>query len=98
MLAKRGIPDWQQLEYLFDQWQPDELVIGYPLKIDGSRFKLTDQVDQMIALLKSRYPHYVLHMADERLSTVYAKERLYEQQGRKALIKGLRMEKVQRSF
>ena len=85
--AKGGVPQWDRIDALLDEGRPGEFVIGYPLKLDGSRFKLTDQVDVLIAQLRKRYPDYPLHCADERLSTVYAKERLYEKKGRKGLEK-----------
>ncbi|HEY5717466.1 MAG TPA: Holliday junction resolvase RuvX, partial [Motiliproteus sp.] len=34
--AKDGVPDWSQLERLVREWQPDALVVGLPLNMDGS--------------------------------------------------------------
>lgn len=86
--ADKGAPDWKIIEGLISEWSVSAFVIGYPLKASGERFKLTDQVDVAIANLKKHFPNYEIHVADERLSTVHAKERLFEVSGFKGLSKG----------
>ncbi len=34
--ARDGIPDWQQIEELINEWRPDAVVVGIPLNMDGS--------------------------------------------------------------
>ena len=34
--AQNGLPDWSQIEALLREWQPDALVVGLPLNMDGS--------------------------------------------------------------
>ena len=34
--ARDGIPDWDGLQRLIDEWQPDAFVVGLPLNMDGS--------------------------------------------------------------
>ncbi|NMW25107.1 Holliday junction resolvase RuvX, partial [Rhodanobacter denitrificans] len=31
-----GNPDWQRLDMLRHEWQPDTLVVGLPLTLDGA--------------------------------------------------------------
>jgi len=45
-----------------------ELVIGYPLHMDGSKGKRTDEVDEFIRGLEKRL-NLKVHRVDERLST-----------------------------
>lgn len=39
--AKDGIPDWQQIERLIKEWQPQLLLVGLPLNMDGSEQEFT---------------------------------------------------------
>ena len=34
--ARGGIPDWQKLDLIIKKWQPEALIIGWPLNMDGS--------------------------------------------------------------
>ena len=86
--VSQGSLDEPKLDQMVDQWRPQALVIGYPLKADGARFQLTDKVDDAIEWLKSRYPALPLHLSDEHLTTVEAKAGLYAQKGKKGLEKG----------
>lgn len=86
--AEGGDPKWAIIDGYIHQWRPDAIVIGYPLKANGERFKLTDLVDEAIKALESRYPTLPVHKADERLSTVQAKESLFAEHGQKGLAKG----------
>lgn len=87
--AKKGVPSWNQIKKRIDDWGVEALVIGYPLKASGERFKLTDQVDRTIALLKKEFPGMEIHTADERLSTVEARENIFQDKGVKGLSKGM---------
>lgn len=86
--AVKGEPRWEEIDQVLEDWQPEEMVIGYPLKASGERFKLTDQVDLAITRLKARYS-LVLHTADERLTTVEAREHIFEKKGVRGLVKGV---------
>ena len=88
LASKCGIPNWDEVDQLLSTWRVEALVIGYPLKVDGSRFKLTDQVDHVILALEQRYSHLPIHRADERLSTISARENLYAAKGKRGLEKG----------
>ncbi len=86
--AQKGDPVWSDIEAMVNSWGPEGIVIGYPLKANGERFKITDKVDEAIRRLKAHYPNLPLHRADEHLTTVAAKEALYAKKGHKGLAKG----------
>ena len=73
--VRNNRPDWNRIGALIAQWQPQALVVGQPLNIDGSRQPLSAGVDAFARKLRGRYCLPVLR-ADERLSTVEARARL----------------------
>lgn len=77
---------WPDLDTLVNTWQPDGFVVGLPLNMDGSTQALTTHVHTFMAQLKDRYQCPV-HYMDERLTTLEAKARLFEQGGYRALKK-----------
>src|SRR5690606_16707927 len=34
--ARDGIPRWEEIDALLEEWKPDRLVVGLPLNMDGS--------------------------------------------------------------
>ena len=85
--AQGGEPCWDEIQQIVKAWRPDAVVIGYPLKANGERFKLTDQVDIAISAIQKQLGLRVIK-ADERLTTVEAKASIYGSKGRKGLVKG----------
>jgi len=86
--AKDGIPDWNVIQTLLDEWQPDLLVVGYPTALDGKILaNITPRAKKFAQRLHGRFGHLV-EMHDERLSTKEAKATLFEQGGYQALTKG----------
>ena len=82
--ANEGIPDWVQLEKLLKEWQPDLLVVGLPLNMDGTEQEMTVRARKFGQRLHGRFSFQV-EFKDERLTTTDAKARLFEQGGYKAL-------------
>ena len=39
--AKDGIPNWDNLKKVLDEWQPDLLIVGLPLNMDGTNQEVT---------------------------------------------------------
>ena len=39
--ARDGIPNWGHIQNLIEEWQPQILVIGHPLNMDGSDNPIT---------------------------------------------------------
>jgi putative holliday junction resolvase len=71
--ARDGIPDWTALEALVTEWQPDLLVVGDPLNMDGSVSELATRARKFGRRLHGRLGLPVT-MTDERLSSYAAKE------------------------
>ena len=85
--AQDGIPNWEQLERLLQEWQPDQVIVGLPLNMDGTEQPLTARARKFANRLHGRFGVQVkLH--DERLSTVEARADLFARGGYKALTKG----------
>ncbi|MEQ9844368.1 Holliday junction resolvase RuvX [Pectobacterium brasiliense] len=85
--AQEGIPDWQKVEKLLSEWQPDLAVVGLPLNMDGTEQPLTARARKFANRLHGRFG-IAIELHDERLSTVEARTDLFERGGFKALDKG----------
>ena len=70
--AQNGVPDWQQIEALLQEWQPDALVVGLPLNMDGSPSEMSERAEKFARRLHGRY-QLPVHTHDERLTTYEAK-------------------------
>jgi putative Holliday junction resolvase len=84
--ANDGIPNWQTIADIFAEWQPQNLLVGLPLNMDGTEQELTQRARKFASRLHGRFG-LVVHTFDERLSTVDAKARLFELGGFKKLTK-----------
>jgi len=84
LFAKDGQPDWQKVERLLNEWQPDYLLVGLPLNMDKSEQLLTKRAQKFANRLHGRFAIKV-NMMDERLSSVEAREQLFADQGFKGL-------------
>ncbi len=71
--ARDGIPDWQQIAHLINEWQATELVVGHPLNMDDTASELSRRATKFGNRLHGRFGLPVA-MVDERLSTREAKE------------------------
>ena len=70
--AQNGVPDWQQIEALLKEWQPDALVVGLPLNMDGSPSEMSERAEKFARRLHGR-SQLPVHTHDERLTTYEAK-------------------------
>ncbi|PVF14200.1 Holliday junction resolvase RuvX, partial [Yersinia pestis] len=85
--AQDGTPDWQQVEKLLKEWQPNLVVVGLPLNMDGTEQPLTARARRFANRLHGRFGVQVA-LQDERLSTVEARANLFDRGGYRALDKG----------
>jgi putative Holliday junction resolvase len=69
-----GTPDWQRLDALRQEWQPDTLVVGLPLTLDGAEQPASRRARQFAAQLQQRYSLPVV-LVDERHSSQEAAQR-----------------------
>lgn len=84
--AQNGIPNWEAIGTLLKEWQPDLLVVGLPLNMDGTEQPLTQRAKTFANRLNGRFNlPVVLH--DERLTTVEARSEIFARGGFKALKK-----------
>ena len=84
--AKGGQPQWQDVQALLDEWQPDLVVVGSPLNMDDTEQHLTRRAHKFGQRLHGRFGVQVAYM-DERLTSVSAREELFEQHGYQGLKK-----------
>ena len=70
-----GTPDWQAVDQLLEQWQPSDLVVGWPLTESGEEQSITGHVKGFIKRLEKRYSLPV-HKADERFSSMAAQQEI----------------------
>ncbi|RYZ93883.1 MAG: Holliday junction resolvase RuvX [Moraxellaceae bacterium] len=81
-VMRDGIPDWDKLEKVIQQWQPELCVVGLPLNMDDTESELSIRARKFARRLKHRINKPVW-MLDERLTTRDARALLqtYQQQG-----------------
>lgn len=70
--ARDGIPDWDRIRALLDEWRPDLLLVGLPLNMDGSENDMCARARKFGKRLHGRF-HYPVQMVDERLTSYEAK-------------------------
>ncbi|GGK02947.1 Holliday junction resolvase RuvX [Pseudomonas matsuisoli] len=70
--AQNGVPDWSRVEALIAEWQPDAVVVGLPLNMDGTRSDMSDRAEKFARRLNGRF-NLPAFTHDERLTTFEAK-------------------------
>ena len=70
--AQNGVPDWHKVEALLREWQPDALIVGLPLNMDGSPSDMSARAEKFARQLHGRF-QLPVHTHDERLTTYAAK-------------------------
>ena len=70
--ARDGIPHWEEIEALLKEWQPEALVVGLPLNMDGSPSEMSARAKKFANRLHGRFGLPVF-THDERLTTFAAK-------------------------
>ncbi len=73
--AREGIPDWDQISSLLAEWQPQLLVVGLPLNMDGTEQDMTAAAKRFGHRLNGRF-HIPVDWQDERLTTFEALDQL----------------------
>jgi putative Holliday junction resolvase len=70
--ARDGVPDWDQLQAIIDEWQPQAFVTGLPLNMDGTTSDLSRRANKFANRLEGRF-HKPSFTHDERLTSYEAK-------------------------
>jgi putative pre-16S rRNA nuclease len=68
-------PDWEHISRIIKEWNPDRLIVGKPLQLDGSRQEMTDIAERFSRQLQARFKLPV-EMIDEQLSSYEARREL----------------------
>ena len=72
--SKDGKPDWEHITKLFAQWQPTAIVVGLPMRLDGTEQALTQPARKFGQRLSGRYNRPVFYI-EEQLSSIEAENR-----------------------
>ena len=73
--ARDGIPDWSHIEKLLKEWQPDLLIVGLPLNMDGTEQEMTAAAKRFGNHLNGRF-NIPVEWQDERLTTYEALDQM----------------------
>lgn len=71
--ATDGIPNWEEIAKLIQEWQPATIVVGLPLNMDGTTQNLTLCTQKFANRLKAKFKLPVI-LVDERLSSWEVKQ------------------------
>ena len=72
--ARDGIPNWDEVAKIIEEWQPEILLVGLPLNMDGSASDMSERAERFSRRLSGRFQRPV-ELVDERLSSREAKAR-----------------------
>lgn len=75
--ARDGVPNWEQIQKMLDQYQPDLVLVGLPLNMDNSESELAARARKFGNRLHGRFGVQI-EMVDERLSTFEAKGEAFD--------------------
>lgn len=87
VMAKNGVPNWQEVKKIIDSWKPKALVVGTPLQMDDREFTIITKMAEDFAVELNRRFSIPVHVIDEKLTTKAAREYIYDNFGYKALQK-----------
>lgn len=73
--ASDGVPNWDDIKAVLNEWKPNMLLVGLPLNMDGSESELSRLSRKFARRLQGRFDLEVL-MVDERLTSQDAKTSL----------------------
>lgn len=74
LAARGGEPDWTRVDALRTEWNPEALVVGLPLTLDGGEQAITRGARTFAHKLEQRYGLPV-HLIDERHTSQEAARR-----------------------
>jgi len=73
--ARDGIPDWEKIRLLLDEWKPQLLIVGLPLNMDGTEQEMTAAARRFGNRLHGRF-NIPVEWQDERLTTYEALDQM----------------------
>lgn len=75
-------PDWSRIEALIREWRPSAAVVGLPFNMDDTEVDWSPRVHRFARQLQGRYG-IVVHLIDERLTSIEARRQLAARPNRK---------------
>ena len=75
--AKNGVPNWNEIKTIVEEWNPNTLVVGLPINMDDSESDMCKLTRTFAKGLKDRI-HKSVKLMDERLSSREAKNEVKE--------------------
>ncbi len=75
--VNNGIPRWEELDKIIDEWQPCALILGLAIQPDGSHSNTSKKAMKLGQQLQAHY-QLPVHYIEERLTSVAANERVRE--------------------
>ena len=69
--------NWNEISILIDEWNPDLILVGKPLNMDGTESEIMNKVDKFLTKLKT-ISNARCEYIDERRTTFEAREILGE--------------------
>jgi putative Holliday junction resolvase len=73
LTSRDGVPDWEAISRLLNEWQPKALIVGLPLQLDGQEQPFTQHARKFGQRLHGRYQKPVFFV-EEQLSSVEAEQ------------------------
>ncbi|NMT62597.1 Holliday junction resolvase RuvX [Marinobacter orientalis] len=70
--ARDGVPDWDQIGSLLEEWKPDRVLVGLPLNMDDTENDMCARARKFGKRLHGRF-HVEVEMVDERLTSFEAR-------------------------
>lgn len=75
LAARDGIPDWNKIDALLKEWQPQAVLVGLPLNMDDSESEICHLARKFARRIEGRF-NVLVYMVDERLTSRAARELL----------------------
>lgn len=75
--AKNGVPNWDEIRTIVEEWNPNTLIVGLPVNMDDSESEMSSLARNFAKDLKDRI-HNSVKLMDERLSSKEAKNKVKE--------------------
>ena len=75
VVAEHGVPDWNDIAVILDDWKPDVVVVGLPLHEDGSMSEMAERAKTFGQRLHGKFGVQIAFI-DEYHSTREAREYL----------------------
>tara|TARA_B100000965_G_C19110951_1_gene549030 strand:- start:49 stop:489 length:441 start_codon:yes stop_codon:yes gene_type:complete len=77
--ARDGIPNWNTIKNILDQWSIDAIIVGMPYTLDNKHQDITFAARKFSNRLKQKYK-LPIFIVDERFSTKIARQEMKKKQ------------------